>query len=109
MKLQHPDQSSAEKEVEDSTEPGPLTRIGDLAFEGTGWLMPVHSSKQRVPPYALLDAQGQVLHYVTPAPGMKLHRYTNKEVGVYGKKHKSDGLKATYIVAERVVDFDRHR
>lgn len=77
-------------------------------FDGTGWLLPVHSTKRVAPPYALLDDNGQVIQYVTPSPGLNLHRYERKRVGIYGQKGASQLLNAPHLTAHRVVDLDRH-
>jgi len=76
-------------------------------FDGTGWLLPVHSTKRVAPPYALLDDQGKVLQYVTPSPGVNLHRFERKRVGVYGQKGNVATLNAPHLTAHRIVDLDR--
>ncbi|MFO0872305.1 MAG: hypothetical protein U0935_25535 [Pirellulales bacterium] len=76
-------------------------------FDGTGWLLPVHSTKRVAPPYALLDDNGKVLQYVTPSPGLNLHRYERKRVGLYGQKGAAQSLNAPHLTAHRVVDLDR--
>ena len=76
-------------------------------FDGSGWLLPVHSTKRVAPPYALMDDQGQVIQYVTPAPGVNLHLYERKKVGIYGQKGTAASLNAPMITAHRVVDLDR--
>jgi hypothetical protein len=76
-------------------------------FDGSGWLLPVHSTKRVAPPYALMDDQGQVIQYVTPAPGVNLHLYERKKVGIYGQKGTAASLNAPMITAHRIVDLDR--
>jgi hypothetical protein len=77
-------------------------------FDGTGWLLPVHSTKRVAPPYALLDDNGKVLQYVTPAPGLNLHRYERRRVGLYGQKTQTRSLNAPHLTAHRLVDLERH-
>lgn len=77
-------------------------------FDGTGWLLPVHSTKRVAPPYALLDDNGKVLQYVTPAPGLNLHRYERRRVGLYGQKTPAPSLNAPHLTAHRLVDLERH-
>jgi hypothetical protein len=77
-------------------------------FDGTGWLLPVHSTKRVAPPYALLDDNGKVLQYVTPAPGLNLHRYERRRVGLYGQKAQTRSLNAPHLTAHRLVDLERH-
>lgn len=77
-------------------------------FDGSGWLVPVHSTRRIAPPYALLNAQGEVLQYVSPAPGLNLHRYLRKQVGIHGQRGYAAALNKPYLTAERVVDLSRH-
>jgi hypothetical protein len=77
-------------------------------FDGNGWLVPVHSARRVAPPYALLDAEGEVLFYVVPSPGLNLHRYLRKRVGVYGQRTAHASVNKPLIAAERVVDLGRH-
>ena len=81
----------------------------DPRFDGTGWLLPVHSTKRASPPYALLDADGQIRQFVSPAPGINLHRYLRKEVGVFGQRDSSTTLSKPHLTAHRIIDLSRHR
>jgi hypothetical protein len=78
-------------------------------FDGSGWLLPVHSKKRTAPPYALLDEEGRLLQFVSPAPGMNLHRYLRKEIGVFGQTSFIESLSKPHLTAHRVVELDRHR
>ena len=78
-------------------------------FDGTGWLLPVHSTKKSAPPYALLDKDGNILQFVSPAPGLNLNRYLRKEVGIFGQKEQSTTADKAHLTAQRVVELDRHR
>lgn len=88
--------------------PNAIERATGVRYDGSGWLVPVHSTKQTAPPYALLDAEGDVLQYVSPAPGLNLHRYVRKQVGVFGHCGYQQSLKKPHLTAERVVDLRRH-
>jgi uncharacterized protein YgiM (DUF1202 family) len=81
----------------------------DPRFDGTGWLLPVHSTKRNAPPYALLDDDGNILQFVSPAPGLNLNRYLKKEVGIIGQKQPTDALDKPHLTAHRIVERDRHR
>lgn len=81
----------------------------DPRFDGVGWLYPVHSRSQASPPYALLDADGTILQFVSPAPGFNLHRYLRKEIGVFGQQAISARLDKPHVTAQRVVSLKRHR
>lgn len=78
-------------------------------FDGVGWLTQVWSKGNSSPPYALVDAQGQLLQWVSPAPGLNLHRYLRKEVGIFGQRTAQTALEKPHLTAERVVDLARHR
>jgi hypothetical protein len=71
--------------------------------------VPVHSSKPTVPPFALLDAEGDVLHYVSPTPGLNLQPYVRKQVGVFGQRGYVRSLNKPHVTAERIVDLGRQR
>lgn len=92
-----------------TTDASPTLNGFDPRFDGRGWLLPVHSSKQASPPYALLDQDGQILVFVSPAPGLNLHRYLRKEVGIFGQRSRAEFLKKPHLTADRIVDLDRHR
>ncbi len=77
-------------------------------FDGSGWLVSVHSTTRAAPPYALLNAEGDVLQYVYPSPGLNLHRYERKQVGIYGQRGLNTTLNKPALTAERIVDIDRH-
>jgi hypothetical protein len=89
----------------------PLLAESDVDFyDAAGKLLRVHTSRPSMPPYAVADAAGKrVLYYVSPAPGLNLHRYVNQEVGIYGQRRAVPGLKTPHITASRVVDLNRHR
>ncbi len=82
---------------------------GEPRFDGRGWLLPVHSSQQASPPYALLDQEGKILTFISPSPGLNLHRYLRKEVGIFGQRSRAEFLNKPHLTADRIVDLDRHR
>jgi hypothetical protein len=81
----------------------------DPNYDGSGWLMPVHSQNRTAPLYALLNDDGKVLHYISPAPGLNLHRYLRQEVGIRGQRGYIEKLNTPHLTAERVIVLDRHR
>jgi hypothetical protein len=80
----------------------------DVKYDGSGWLVPVHSTTGAAPPFALLDAQGEVLGYVSPTPGLNMQRYLRKQVGLFGLRGYVPTLNKPHVTAERVVELDRH-
>ena len=77
-------------------------------YDAKGWLKPVISRAKPAAPYAVVDADGKPLCFVTPSPGLNLGRYANKEVGLYGTRGYIEALKTPHLVAERVIDLGRH-
>lgn len=87
---------------------GPATNARvEPRFDGSGWLFPVRSVARAAPPYAIVDESGAVLQYVTAAPGVNLHRYERKKVGIYGQRNSVRELSAPVLTAHRVIDIDR--
>ncbi len=82
----------------------------DPRYDGTGWLKPVVSRRSEKPPapFALVDADGKPLLFVTPTPGLNMNRYVNKQIGVYGRRGYIESLKTSHVTAERVIDLSRH-
>jgi hypothetical protein len=77
-------------------------------YDAKGWLKPVVSRNKPAAPYAIVDQDGKPLCFVTPSPGLNIARYANKEVGLFGKRGYIEALKTPHVVAERVIDLDRH-
>ena len=78
-------------------------------YDGTGFLMPVNRQSEKVPPFALVSRDGRILRYVVPTPGLNLQRYERQEVGVFGSTRNAEGVAGGLLVAERIVELDRHR
>jgi hypothetical protein len=77
-------------------------------YDAKGWLKPVVSRNKPAAPYAIVDQDGKPLCFVTPSPGLNISRYSNKEVGLFGKRGYIEALKTPHVVAERVIDLERH-
>jgi len=88
--------------------PAEIETASGVKYDGSGWLVPVHSTTGTAPPFALLDAQGEVLGYVSPTPGLNLQRYLRKQVGIFGLRGYVPTLNKPHVTAERVVELDRH-
>lgn len=86
-----------------------LTVPDGVAYDGVGWLKPVYSAKRVAPPYALVDVDGKVLQYVTPAPGLNLNRYVKKPVGIFGQKSHLSEFNAAHLTAAKVVDLSKYQ
>ena len=79
----------------------------DPRYDARGWLKPVVSKNKPIAPYAVVDADGNLLCFVTPSPGLNLGRYANRQVGLYGRRGYIESLKTPHVTAERVIDLDR--
>jgi hypothetical protein len=77
-------------------------------YDAKGWLKPVVSRSKPAAPYAIVDQAGKPLAFVTPSPGLNIARYANKEVGLFGKRGYIEELKTPHVMAERVIDLQRH-
>ena len=82
--------------------------LADPRYDAQGVLKPVVSRKGDTPaaPFAVVDADGQPLCFITPSPGLNLNRYLNKQVGMYGRRGYLEELKKPHLVAERVIEMD---
>jgi SH3-like domain-containing protein len=87
-----------------------LPAVGSAAdprYDARGWLKPVVSKSKPIAPYAIVDADGKPLCFITPSPGLNLGRYANRQVGLYGRRGYIESLKTPHVTAERVIDLDR--
>ena len=98
--------SAAVPAVDADAKPSPA----DPRYDSKGWLKPVVSRRSEKPPapFALVDADGKPICFISPSPGLNLNRYLNKQVGVYGRRGYIESLKTTHVTAERVIDLSRH-
>jgi SH3-like domain-containing protein len=78
-------------------------------YAGTGWLMPLVTRRDGMPRYALTDKDGNIVQFITPAPGINLNPYTRKRIGVYGQRGFIPDLNKPHLMAERIVSLDRVR
>ena len=112
--------SAAPQTLPSDLQPGDSSAVGagvsqasadsnDSPYAAEGWLMPVHSTKRVAPPFAVLDDEGRVRAYVTPAPGLNLRRYTKKYVGLIGPQRYVSTLHAPHVTAERVIKQNREK
>jgi hypothetical protein len=84
------------------------TSLADPRYDAQGLLKPVVSKKSDKPvaPYAVVDADGKPVCFISPSPGLNLNRYLNKQVGLYGRRGYLEELKKPHLVAERVIELD---
>jgi len=75
-------------------------------FDAWGRLTRVVSAKPGAPTYALLDAQGEVVCYLTPAPGINLHPLEGKWIGVNGITGLMLEPRAKHVAVKQVALVD---
>ena len=75
---------------------------GDGRFDAAGQLIRVPNPKPGGPQYAILDANGNMRCYVSPAPGVNLRSYVGRQVGVTGIRGYIPDERATHIMARHV-------
>ena len=81
----------------------------DPRFDGVGRLAPVVSQRPGAPQFALIDASNTVVSFVTPAPGVNLRPYVDKQVGVNGQRGYRTDLQRQHISVQRVTLVDVER
>ena len=78
--------------------------------EQNGWLLPTVSkvdAQRRIPPYVLKDDLGKIIAFVTPAPGLNLHRYNKQRVRIRGKREFLKHSQVPHLTATRVIQANR--
>jgi SH3-like domain-containing protein len=80
--------------------------LADGRFDGVGKLAEVRAPKIGAPRYALLDESGQVRCYVSPAPGVNLHAYVGRQVGITGVRGYMPEQHARHLMARHVSTVD---
>jgi hypothetical protein len=81
----------------------------DDRFDGMGKLTRLPASSAGTPHYALLEPNGEVRCYVTPAPGVNLQNYVGREVGIHGVRGFMPEKQAQHLVAKHVMPIDESR
>ncbi len=75
-------------------------------YDGTGVLARVTSRRPGAPAYALIDERGEVLSFVTPAPGVNLNTHVGEQVGIDGSIGYMPEVDKQHVTAKRVVALD---
>jgi hypothetical protein len=84
----------------------PLPLDTDGPFDAKGQLIRVPDPKPGGPQYAILDAQGNIRCYVSPAPGVNLRSYVGRQVGINGIRGYMPEQKASHVMARHVSVVD---
>lgn len=82
------------------------TADGNDRFDGSGRLTRVMPAKLGDPRYALVDPQGKVRCYVTPAPGVNMQYYVGRQVGVNGTSGPLGENTVPHVTARHVSPLE---
>jgi hypothetical protein len=72
-------------------------------FDAVGILRPVVSQRPGAPQYALVNEQGQVVSFVTPAPDVNLQPYLGRRIGIVGGRGYMPEFQRAHVTASRVA------
>ena len=75
-------------------------------YDAVGRLSRVSSSKPGAPQYAIKDETGQVVCYVSPAPGVNLRSYVGQQVGINGSRGYIPEQRTSHVMAQHVSVVD---
>jgi len=81
-------------------------RSADDRFDAVGRLTRVQPAKLGGPRYALVDGQGNILAYVSPAPGMNMQYYLGRRIGINGVRGYIADQNAEHLTAKHVTMLD---
>ncbi len=79
---------------------------GAKRYDGTGTLARVSSRRPGAPAYALIDERGEVLSFVTPAPGVNLGSHVGQQVGIDGTIGYMPEVDKQHVTAKRITQLD---
>ena len=96
-------QSGLSPAAQPGAAPPPVLAADDGRFDGVGRLTRVESPKAGAPRYALMSDYNEVLCYVTPAPGVNLHNYLGRQVGVNGTRGYIPEQRTNHVTARHVA------
>jgi hypothetical protein len=75
-------------------------------YDAVGTLRPVVSRRPGAPQFALVNAQGQVITFVTPSPDVNLQPYIGQQIGVTGSRGYIPEFRRAHVTAGRVTPID---
>jgi hypothetical protein len=105
------DQAAAALSPNGAPQGGQLSATGldrgfDARFDARGQLVRVRATTAGGPQYAILDAEGKILCYVSPAPGVNLQSFVGRVVGINGIVGYMPQQRASHVVARHVSPVD---
>ena len=72
------------------------------AYDAVGILRPVVLRRPGAPQFALVNPQGQVVTFVTPAPDVNLQPYVGQRIGISGSRGYIPEFRRAHVTASRV-------
>jgi hypothetical protein len=81
-------------------------RGSEARFDGVGRLARVQQPKAGAPRYALMDEQGNVKAYVSPAPGLSMQPYVGHQVGISGIRGFLGEQNVEHLTAKQITALD---
>ncbi|HZZ70866.1 MAG TPA: hypothetical protein VFE24_01350 [Pirellulales bacterium] len=72
-------------------------------YDSIGKLTPVVSHRAGAPSFALINPSGEVVSFVTPAPGVDLQSYVGHEIGINGPKGYIPEFNKPHLTAQRAT------
>ena len=75
-------------------------------YDAVGILRPVVSRRPGAPQFALVNAQGQVVTFVTPTPDVNLQPYVGQRIGVSGSRGYIPEFRRAHVTAGRVTPLN---
>jgi SH3-like domain-containing protein len=106
--IRHPEATAVAGSGGGGVAPAPRAVV-DPRFDGVGRLAPVVSQRPGAPQFALIDASNTVVSFITPAPGVNLRPYVDKQVGVNGQRGYRTDLQREHINVQHVTLVDVQR
>lgn len=74
-------------------------------YDAIGTLRPVISKRPNAPQYALVDAQGKIVSFITASPDLNLSSLVGQRVGVQGVQGFMPEYQQQHVTAQRVASL----
>ena len=78
-----------------------------VRYDAVGLLKPVVSRRDHSPRYALVDDNGKVISFVTPATDVNLQPYIGRRIGVNGTRGFMPEFRRAHVMASRITPIIR--
>ena len=76
----------------------------NVRYDGTGYLKRASVRGIGMPAYQLVDANGRIRYYLSPALGVHLKRHVNQHVGVIGNVRYRRELNGFHVTVRHLVE-----